>query len=181
MSKYIELAKKIKALADKGIDGEKENAAKLLDSLMKKHNISMADLEDEKIEMFYFQIPSYKHDLEYRILHQLVGIFKVKLYGRFTQKVMREYNLSGNYMIECSKVVYLEIKAKYDFYCARLEKRLDEFFYAFCMKNNLLVEPKKDKEINLSEEEKKLYRNARQISINMESDSFLKQIEHEKI
>ncbi|WP_428067361.1 hypothetical protein [Chryseobacterium gambrini] len=176
MSKYVELARKIKALADKGIDGEKENAAKLLDSLMKKHNISMEDLEDEKIESFYFQIPSYKHELEYRILHQLVGIFKVKMYGRFTQKVMREYRLSGNYMIECSKVVYLEIKAKYDFYCARLEKRLDEFFYAFCMKNDLLVEPK-NKEKKLSDEEIKHYVNAKKISMNMESDSFLKQIE----
>lgn len=177
MSKYIELAKKIKALAEKGIDGEKENAAKLLDSLMKKHNISMEDLEDEKLEKFYFKIEIYKHELEVRILHQLVGMFQLKLYGCFPQKLVREYRLPGNYMIECSKVMYLEIKAKYDFYCGRMEKRIDEFFYAFCMKNNLLVKPKEDQEIKLSDDEKQHYINARKISMNMESDSFLKQIE----
>lgn len=169
MSKYIELAKKIKALAEQGIDGEKDNAEKLLQSLMKKHNISIEDLEDEKNEGFYFQIPPYKHELEYRILNQLTGIFKLKLYGRFPPKVMREYGLKGNYMIECSKLVYLEINAKYEFYIARMEKRIDEFFYAFCITNNLLVDP--GKQIQLSDEDKQQYFNARKLSMGMDSDS----------
>lgn len=175
MSKYIELAKKIKALAEQGIDGEKENAEKLLKSLMKKHNISIEDLEDEKIEPFYFEIPPSTHELEYRILHQLTGMFKIKLYGRFPPKVMKEYGLKGNYMIECSKVVYLEINAKYEFYISRMEKRINEFFHAFCIKNNLLVDP--GEKVELSDEDKKKYRNAVKLSMGMERDSFSKQIE----
>lgn len=178
MSKYIELAKKIKALAEQGIDGEKENAEKLLKSLMKKHNISIEDLEDEKVEPFYFQIPPSKHELEYRILHQLTGMFKIKLYGRFPPKVMKEYGLKGNYMIECSKLLYLEINAKYEFYIARMEKRIDEFFYAFCIKNNLLVDP--GKKVELSEAERKEYLNAQKLSMGMEKDAFAKQIEKSK-
>lgn len=177
MSKYIELAKKIKALADKGVDGEKENAEKLLQYLMKKHNISIEDLEDEKKEMFYFKIESYSHDLEFKILNQLCGIFEVKLYGKFTLKLMREYRLPGNYGIECSKAVYLEIKAKHEFFCNRMKKRLDEFFYAFCIKNKLLVPTNEDeKNTPLSPEEKKLMLNAIKISNNMESDFYLKQL-----
>jgi len=177
-SKYIELAKKIKALADKGIDGEKENAEKLLKDIMRKHNISIKDLEDDKKEMFYFKIESYKHDLEFKILNQLTGIFELRLYGKFPQKLMREYHLPGNYGIECSKFVYLEIKAKYDFYCKRLEKRLDEFFYAFCIKNNILVPDRSESEDkNITNEEMQLMINAMKISKNMESDIYLKQIE----
>lgn len=175
MSKYIELAKKIKALAEQGIEGEKDNAEKLLKSLMKKHIISIEDLEDEKVERFYFQIPPSTHELEYRVLHQLTGIFKIKLYGRFPPKSMKKYRLKGNYMIECSKVIYLEINAKYEFYIARMEKRIDEFFYAFCIKNNLLVDP--GEKVELSEEDKKEYRNAVKLSMGMERDSFAKQIE----
>lgn len=177
MSKYIELAKKIKALADKGVDGEKENAERLLKDIMKKHNISIEDLEDEKIEMFYFKIESYKHDLEFKILNQLAGIFELKLYGKFPPKLMREYKLPGNFGIQCSKLIYIEIKAKYEFYCQRFKKRLDEFFFAFCIKNDLLV-PDREKENDriLSQEEKQLIFNAKKISDNMESDFFMKQI-----
>ena len=50
MSKYIELAKKLKALADRGIGGEKINAEKMLNALMKKHKISIEDIEGEKQE-----------------------------------------------------------------------------------------------------------------------------------
>lgn len=178
MSKYIELAKKIKALVEKGIDGEKENAEKLLNALMKKHNISMEDLEDEKPEMFYFKIESYSHDLEFKILNQLSGMFGLKLYGKFPPKLMREYRLPGNYSIECSKAVYLEIKAKHEFFCLRMAKRLDEFFYAFCIKNELLVpQTEKDKDKALSKEEKETMLNAIKISNNMESDFYLKQLE----
>lgn len=178
MSKYIELAKKVKALAEKGIDGEKENAEKLLKALMKKHNISTEDLEDEKPEMFYFKIESYSHDLEFKILNQLCGIFGLRMYGKFPAKLMREYRLPGNYGIECSKVIYLEIKAKHEFYCHRMRKRLDEFFYAFCIKNELLVpETKDDHDKILTPEEKQTMLNALKISKNMESDFFLKQIE----
>lgn len=178
MSKYIELAKKIKALAEKGIDGEKENAEKLLQNLMRKHNISIEDLEDEKSEMFYFKIESYSHDLEFKILNQLTGIFNLKLFGMFPPKIIRELKLPGNYGVECTKVIYIEIKAKFDFYCKSLEKRLDEFFYAFCIKNDLLVpEGENDKDKMLTPEEKKTMLNALKISKNLESDIFLKQLE----
>lgn len=177
MSKYIELAKKIKALAEKGIDGEKQNAEKLLQSLMKKHNISIEDLENEKIEMFYFKIESYSHDLEFRILNQLCGMFELKVYGKFTAKLIREYKLPGNYGIDCSKAVYLEIKAMHDFYCHRMKKRLDEFFHAFCIKNDLLVPEKESNSYKqLTKEEKQTWLNALNISRTLESDFFKKQI-----
>lgn len=54
--KHIELGKKLKALSEQGIGGEKTNAEKMLNSLLKKHNISIEDIEGEKVDYYYFKI-----------------------------------------------------------------------------------------------------------------------------
>ena len=54
--KYIILAKKLKALADKGIDGERVNAQKMLDTLMRKHNLTITDIEGEKTDDYFFSL-----------------------------------------------------------------------------------------------------------------------------
>ena len=46
--KILETAKKIKALAERGIGGEMGNAKVMLAEYMKKHNISESELEDFK-------------------------------------------------------------------------------------------------------------------------------------
>lgn len=43
-SKYLELAKKIKALADRGVGGEKINAAAMLELHMTRHGITMENI-----------------------------------------------------------------------------------------------------------------------------------------
>lgn len=46
-NKAIDKAKKLKALADRGIGGEKLNAKAQLDKLMKEHNLSDTDVDTE--------------------------------------------------------------------------------------------------------------------------------------
>ena len=49
----IEIIQKLKALSDRGVAGEKENATKLLKKLMKKYRITEEDLqEEEKKDVF---------------------------------------------------------------------------------------------------------------------------------
>lgn len=52
-----ELLKKIKALADSGVGGEKENAQKILAGLMKQYDISEEELSEENIKEFEIKIP----------------------------------------------------------------------------------------------------------------------------
>ena len=47
MSNKAELLKKIKALADRGVDGERESAQTLLARLMEQYGISETDLEED--------------------------------------------------------------------------------------------------------------------------------------
>lgn len=51
MSNKAELLKKIKALADRGVDGERESAQTLLARLMEQYGISETELEEERREV----------------------------------------------------------------------------------------------------------------------------------
>ena len=48
MSNKEELLKKIKALADRGVDGERENAQAILYRLMEQYGISEAEIEEDR-------------------------------------------------------------------------------------------------------------------------------------
>lgn len=64
----LERIRAVKALADRGERGEKENAQALLEKLMQKYSVTEADLEVERIETAWF---SYHEELERRILNQV--------------------------------------------------------------------------------------------------------------
>lgn len=46
--RLLEKLEKVKALADRGVGGEKESAERTLSALMARYNITEADLEDSK-------------------------------------------------------------------------------------------------------------------------------------
>ena len=138
MSKYIELAKKLKALAERGIDGEKQTAEKMLSALLKKHKITIEEIEDEKLEKYYFKLETGEHDLWHQIIKQVN--YYIKCYGEFPKKLIKELELGGNYMIECTATNYIEIEAKYSFYKRLYNDELDIFYSAFLKANDLLVD-----------------------------------------
>ena len=53
MSNKKEILLKLKRLAERGINGEKENAEKLLNKMMKKYEISEEELEQEEEKIVY--------------------------------------------------------------------------------------------------------------------------------
>ena len=59
--KKKQLLNKLKALAERGVGGEKETAQRKLKKLMKKYDVEEADLSDEKKENFEFK---YKNKFE---------------------------------------------------------------------------------------------------------------------
>lgn len=69
MSNKAELLKKIKALADRGVDGERESAQTLLARLMEQYGISETDLEKERRETAWFR---YSQETERRLLNQII-------------------------------------------------------------------------------------------------------------
>ena len=59
--KKKQLLNKLKALAERGVGGEKETAQRKLKELMKKYGVEEVDLSDEKKENFKFK---YKNKFE---------------------------------------------------------------------------------------------------------------------
>lgn len=175
--KHIELAKKLKELAEKGIGGEKKNAQILLSNLLRKHNLTIEDIEGEMQNQFYFKIAKNNELLFLQVVKNTNP--DIKIYGSFPQKMIKEYHLSGNYQIECTDSEYIEIEAKFYVYSRLYKQELDVFFTAFCKANNLLVKTKESKYFqDLSEKEKDRYKRADLMSLGIKSETYRKQIEN---
>ena len=69
MSNKTELLQKIKALADRGVEGERESAQAILSRLMEQYGISEAELEEDRRETAWF---AYSQEIERRLLAQII-------------------------------------------------------------------------------------------------------------
>jgi hypothetical protein len=177
MSKHIELAKKLKALADKGVGGEKLNAEKMLNSLLKKHNLTIEDIEGEKTDNYFFKL---KKEEDERLWSQIVKSVNpdINCYGELPAKEVRRLKMDGNYFITSTLAEYIEIEAKFNIYKRLYKEELNVFYHAFCTANDILVKPKKPIDIiDLSVDELKTYMRIRQISHNIKSEQYRKQLQ----
>lgn len=128
-SKYIELARKLKALADGGVGGEKVNAKRALDALLKKLMLSEKDIELEQLIEFEYKA---RTDYERRLLHQIAASVlgkSVRIYSYARSKV--------KYYIKAPTAPAIEIQMKYDFYSRLYYDELKIFFRAFIQKHSL--------------------------------------------
>lgn len=138
MSKYIELAKKLNELAKRGVGGEKDNATAMLNALMKKHKISMTDIEGEAVCRHYFSVNTQNS----QFFAQIVGN---------VNRDLKNYRISGrgklNRMVECNVAEGVEIRAKFNFYWKAYEEDLNIFYSAFIQKNKLYRANDPDEEL----------------------------------
>ena len=98
MSKQIELAKKLKVLADRGVGGEKDNAEKMLSDFVKKHNLTIEQIEGEAINEYFFKVD--KEDI--RLWRQIVANvnYEIPKYGEFPKKAQKNPYILGNFMVK---------------------------------------------------------------------------------
>lgn len=172
MSKLLELAKKLKALADRGEGGEKENASRMLEELLHKHNIKLDDIEDDLISEYRFNLTMDNERLFIQVAASVIE--NVKIFGINGNKTARKYI---TFVIDCTLAQSLEVRAKFEFYKRAWEKDADLFFKAFIHKNHLAASSsKEDQEKELTPEEMAdIYRMA-QMMKGMDKHNFLKQI-----
>lgn len=145
--KILDLAKKLKALADRGIGGEQKNAVVKLHALLDKHGLTVADLEDEKLTAHAFSYKSIEKHVLSHIIWKVCG--NVKIFGSRRKR--------NEFIIDCTHAQSIEILAMQDLYYRALIKELKLFTVAFILKNNLgtdgkATEPEKSR---YSEEEKR--------------------------
>ena len=146
--KYLELAKKFKALAEQGIGGEKYNAQKKLASLMKRYNITENDIKEDVRSQVKFKMKKDQRKLFYQVYISVTGS---------ERKFWRWKKPPYFYVGEVTPLEELEIRAKFDFYWRLYQQNLDMFFSAFVHKNHLYASnmpSSSDKEITPEEMER---------------------------
>ena len=129
--------KKIKALADSGIGGEKDAAYAILEKAMKQYGISIDELEDDAILKF----PLRKRNLckwERVLWGQLIALAAL---GK------PEYDVKGLYVnrisrrtyVKCTRAEFVEASAAFAVLSRDYRRQISRFLMAFMIKNNLLL------------------------------------------
>lgn len=145
---------KVKALADKGTDGERANAEKKLRVLMEKYGIKDEDIVSDKVEMFLIDTENSMYiQLLVQVANNVAGhdlkIFSIE---NSPKKAKQELSKMGygdataNVAIECTKAQFIEVKMMFDIYKEDLKRQIDTFMYAYFSKNQLLAKPKEGAE-----------------------------------
>ena len=152
--KIIDKILKVKALADKGTEGERANAERMLKELMEKYGISESDLKDDVKDVYMLDTKNSMFiQLLVQIIHTNVDpdikIWNIESISKKDKKALSEAgygDATGNVAIGCTKMQFIEIKMLCDIYREDFEKQLDVFMYAYFSKNKLLLPPKEGDE-----------------------------------
>lgn len=137
MSKYLDLARKLKALADRGIGGERINAEAMLQEVMKRHGITMHMIEGDEVMMHRYEMVRDQ---------QMINLFSC-----VARQVLNENNpvavvdaiLSREsdlvvVTFKASESQRVEIELLFNFHQPLLEQELDNILVAYIMKNKIL-------------------------------------------
>lgn len=130
--KTLDRIKKLQALAERGVGGEKETAQKKLQKMLEDNNIiSLEELEEDKVEYFLF---SYNGKHEIPLLKQCV-------YKVLGAKADRTYYRSKGYRqklgLYCTKAQKIEIELEFEFYKNVFYEDLTTFMIAFIQKQGI--------------------------------------------
>lgn len=124
--KTIQRIKKLQALAERGVGGEKETAEKMLQKMLEKNGIrSLDELQSEKYEYVLFP---YNGKYEMKLLKQC--IYKV-LTAASDRTYYRTKGKRQKLGIYCTKAQKIEIQMEFDFYRKVFYEELDIFISAF--------------------------------------------------
>lgn len=129
--KIINKLKKIKALAERGVGGERKTAMRMYEELKARYDIKDEEIMLDKVSLHWF---GYKNDLEEDLLTQI--FYKVTgspSYHRYTG----EYSRRKKRGCDCTEIEAAEITLLFSFYREELKREIDAFMIAFKNGNDL--------------------------------------------
>ena len=121
---------KLVALAKKGVGGERVNAQSMLNKLLKQHNISLEELDNESqpLELFEFY---YNGEFELRLLFQVMS----QVLATSDIEYFRTPRARTKIKVEMTKAQKIEVDTAFEVYSKGLVKELDRCLNAFIQKN----------------------------------------------
>lgn len=182
--KILTLAKKLKALSDRGVGGEKESATRILLRFCDKHGISLEEITGEEEvsdhEVWLEKEPSKEISFFVQVCSSVLGKdFKVGIYKR-NYKKGQKYSGKKRCFVTCTPSQLLEIKAKHDFFWKHYQEEVEIFYSAFIQTQRLFAKSdpndKSDEKPLTDEEKEELYKIMNMMQ-GMDRKVFNKQLE----
>ena len=174
--------RKLKALADRGIDGEADTAQRLLAEVAEKYRIILDEFDLETKEQIRFKIKLPKK-WQRDIFRQIVALMRIEKCGdAYNIEVLKFYSFRldpKQFYAHCTKAEWLELTAKYEVLARDYEKQIKSFTLAFLMRNDLLLPPSNDHNTKLTPKELEEYRAAEYLSFGIEKTRMNKQLGYE--
>lgn len=132
MAHKEELLIKLKALAERGEDGERENARRILQRLLEKYNIAEADLEEDALSEHSFRASGARaRDLLVQVC------FKVTNGDRRIYHYSKGKGARNTVYCMCTKAEAIQIAFEHDFYLELWKEEEDLFFRSFIQKHKI--------------------------------------------
>lgn len=152
---------KIKALAERGVGGEKETAMRMYEELKARYEIEDEEITLDEVTLHWF---SYKNDLEEDLLTQIFFMVTGSAsYHRYTGSYSRRKKRG----CDCTEVEAAEITLYFNFYKEELKREMEAFMAGFKFKNNLFPDENarcyqehKGEERERTDEEKRMLKKA---------------------
>ena len=129
--KNIELMKKLMALAERGIGGEKETAKRKLAQLMDKYGVSDADLSDEALEDHEYK---YRDQNEKKLLRQI--FYKIN-HERDVLIYSQGRGMHSILIFRATKAEAIQAGIEYEFYRQLWKEEQDFLMECFIQKHRL--------------------------------------------
>ena len=134
--KKKQLLNKLKALAERGVGGEKETAQRKLQELMEKYEIDENDLSDDKKEKYQFK---YKNEFEKKLIKQIAYRTFKKEWSERMYTYSRGRGKRSIMLIECTKAEEIQLRIEYEFYKDLWKEEAEFLFNVFIQKHRILI------------------------------------------
>ena len=148
------LLQKLKALAERGMGGEKEGAERKLKQLMAKYGVDQLEFEEDQVARYEIK---YRGEFEHRLLSQIIYRVRNDKEGQFFR---RHGKGSKSILIaECTKAQEIQIRIEFEFYRDLLKEEQELLFEAFIQKHRIFGDSSgEEPEIQTPEEMERLER-----------------------
>ena len=175
MDRIIDKLKKLLALAERGEQGEAENARRLLEAELRKHGLTFDDIREENKRTRMFK---YNSNEERTLLIQILVNYLGSKSDAFNKSTYNKYK--KQVYIDLTDMEYIDISNMYDFFKAQFRKErkrlLQDMIKAFVQKHRIFDSTPQecqedDREIDW-EELKRIFA----LSSTMEDVTFRKQL-----
>ena len=151
--KKKELLKKLKALAERGVGGEREGAERKLRQLMKKYGVEQMEIDEEQENRYEIK---YSGRYEERLLSQIV--FRVRNDTEGQYRRMEGKGSRSVLIVKCTEAQKIQICIEFDFYRELLKEEQELLFEAFIQKHRIFRESGEPPKLPTLEEMERLER-----------------------